>query len=249
MTDRGQIRWEKSNKRVRVYLGGEVVADSRKPLLVWEKPYFPTYFFPREDVRTDQLVESDETSQSPNMGEATVYTVKGGDTEAPAAAYSYLDGPAEEWGAYVAFNWRKMDHWFEEDEEVYVHPRDPNTRVDILRSSRHVEIMIDGLKVADSHSPVLLLETGLPVRYYLPKTDVRMELLKKTESHTECPYKGVAEYWSVSINGSEYPDYVWSYPFPTLESAKIAGLMCFYNEKVDIIVDGKLEERPQSPFS
>jgi uncharacterized protein (DUF427 family) len=230
-------------------VGAETVADTTRPLLVWEKPYYPTYYFPEDDVRTELLVPTDESRRSPSRGDAQVFTVKAGGGEAAGAAYAYPESPIEQIRGHVAFDWKAMDHWFEEDEEVYVHPRDPYKRVDTLHSSRHVRIEVGGTTVAETHSPTLLFETGLPVRYYLPKTDVRMDLLVRSDSHTDCPYKGTAEYWSVNVDGESYPDIVWSYPFPTPESAKIAGLMSFYNEKVDVYVDGELQGRPDTLFS
>ena len=142
-----------------------------------------------------------------------------------------------------------MDHWFEEDEEVYVHPRDPYTRIDILSSSRRVRVEIDGVTIADSSNSSLLFETGLPVRYYLPKTDVRFDLLTATDTATACPYKGTARYWSVAVNGNTHEDILWGYNSPLPESQKIAGLVAFYNEKVDIYLDEELQERPNTVFS
>ncbi len=142
-----------------------------------------------------------------------------------------------------------MDAWFEEDEEVFTHPRDPYTRVDILPSSRHVRVEVDGVTVAETSKPTLLFETGLPVRYYLPKTHVRMDLLTPTERRTHCPYKGEAEYWSVRVGEAVHRDLAWSYRAPLPESQRIAGLISFYNERVDLHVDGVAQERPQTPFS
>ena len=142
-----------------------------------------------------------------------------------------------------------MDAWFEEDEEVFVHPKDPNTRVDILQSSRHVEVFVDGVKVADTHQPRFLFETGLPRRTYIPKTDVRMDLLTATETTTQCPYKGTAEYYAVTTDEGQRDDIVWWYRHPTGESQKIAGLVAFYDEKVDVVVDGVPQDRPRTMFS
>jgi uncharacterized protein (DUF427 family) len=139
-----------------------------------------------------------------------------------------------------------MDAWFEEDEEVFTHPRDPYTRVDILPSSRHVRVELDGVVVAESASPRLLFETGLPTRYYLPKPHVRVDLLTPTASESHCPYKGQAECWSL---GDDRPDVAWSYRTPLPESEKIAGLVAFYNERADIFVDDVLQERPVTKFS
>jgi uncharacterized protein (DUF427 family) len=142
-----------------------------------------------------------------------------------------------------------MDAWFEEDEEVYVHPRDPHTRVDILPSSRHVEVVVNGVTVADSHQPRLLFETGLPTRYYLPLVDVRLDLLHPSDTTTRCPYKGTAGYWSVEAGGQVVPDLAWIYRAPAAESVRIAGLACFYNEKVELYVDGVHQEQPHTKFS
>ena len=142
-----------------------------------------------------------------------------------------------------------MDDWFEEDEQVFVHARDPFTRIDILQSSRHVEVFVGGVKVADSVRPRILFETGLPARFYLPKTDVRMDLLERSDLHTECPYKGTASYYSVHTGEETVENIVWWYPAPVKESAEIAGMVSFYNEKVDIKIDGELEAKPKTVFS
>jgi uncharacterized protein (DUF427 family) len=243
--ERGRVRVEPGSKRVRVMLGGHYVADSISPLLVWEKPYYPTYFIPVTDVVDGVLTETGQTRRSPSRGDAVVYNVTSGGVTADAGAYRHPDSPIEEIRRAVAFEWKSMDHWFEEDEEVFVHPRDPYKRVDTLASSRRVRVQIGGVVVADSDRPVLLFETGLPTRYYLPMTDVHMDLLSPSDTVTECPYKGNARYWSVG----DHTDIAWSYPFPVHESAKIAGLVSFYNEKVDIELDGAPLERPRTLFS
>lgn len=247
--DRGRVRVEDGHKRVRVMLAGEFVADSERVKLVWEKPYYPTYYFPAGDVRTDALVATGETHHSPSRGDADVYTVKVRDREAAGAASWLVDSPISELGGTVRFQWEAMDVWFEEDEQVHVHPRDPYTRVDVLQSSRHVRVEVDGVTVAESTQPRLLFETGLPTRYYLPKTDVSMDLLTATEHVSHCPYKGTAEYYSVTVNGATRENAVWWYRHPTAESHKIAGYVCFYNEHVDLYVDGRLQPRPKTPFS
>jgi uncharacterized protein (DUF427 family) len=134
-----------------------------------------------------------------------------------------------------------MDSWFEEDEEVFVHPRDPYSRVDVVSSSRHVRVEIEGQVIAETRRPLLLFETGLPTRHYIPKQDVRMDLLEATDSHTRCPYKGIASYWSLNLDGKTFEDIVWSYPAPIPEIPKIENLLSFYNERVDLYVDGKLQ--------
>jgi uncharacterized protein (DUF427 family) len=244
----GSVRVEQGPKRVRVYLEGEVVADTTRPFLVWEWPYYPTYYIPAADMHA-KLVATGKTEHSPSRGEGQVYDVKVGAATAPAAALAYPDSPLEALRDLVRLDWNSMTEWFEEDEPVYVHPRDPYSRVDILASSRHVRVEIDGVPVADSRQPRILFETGLPPRYYLPLTDVRMDLLRPTDTQTRCPYKGTASYWSVDTGQAVHTDVVWIYRTPLPESQKIAGLACFYNEKVDIILDGERQERPRTHFS
>src|SRR6266545_483152 len=160
---RGRVRVENGSKRIRAYLGGELVADTIRPLLVWEKPYYPTYYFPAADVRMELLEPDGSVAHSPSRGDARTFTVKAGGTEAPKAALRYDESPVEELRDAIRFEWEAMDSWFEEDEEVFTHPRDPYKRVDILASSRHVRVEVDGVTVAESSSPRLLFETGLPV--------------------------------------------------------------------------------------
>jgi uncharacterized protein (DUF427 family) len=247
-TGRGSIRLEASAKRVRVFLGGEVVADTAHPVLVWEVPYYPAYYFPLADVRAE-LKPDGGSVHSPSRSDARTFTVCAGVIEAPGAALRYNDSPIEELRDLVRLDWHAMDAWFEEDEEVFTHPRDPYTRVDILASSRHVRVEVGGATIAESASPRLLFETGLPVRYYLPKTHVRLDLLIPSGTVTHCPYKGQAEYWSVRTPDGIQDDLAWSYRTPLLESQKVAGLVAFYNEKLDIYVDGELQERPSTKFS
>ncbi|WP_219825302.1 DUF427 domain-containing protein [Nonomuraea typhae] len=238
------MRVEPTAKRVRAYLGGHPVADTTRALLVWESPHYPTYYLPLADV-TATLTATGATSHSPSRGEGVVHTVGAGGRTAAEAALTYPDSPIEELRGHVRLEWSAMDAWFEEDEEVYVHARDPYTRVDILPSSRRIRVEVDGVTVADSTHAMILFETGLPARYYLPKTDVRIDLLESTDTATRCPYKGTAEYWTV--NGRA--DLAWSYRTPLPESERVAGLIAFYNEKLDVYVDEKLEERPRTQFS
>jgi uncharacterized protein (DUF427 family) len=248
-TTRGQVRTEQSAKRVRAYLGGEIVADTIHPVLVWEVPYYPAYYFPVADVRTDLLEPDGGTVRSPSRGDGETYTITAGGKQAPGAAVRYADSPIPELRDLMRLDWDAMDAWFEEDEEVFTHPRDPYTRIDILPSSRHVRIELDGVTVAESSNPTLLFETGLPVRYYLPKTHVRLDLLTHTESESHCPYKGQAEYWSLRTGDTVHEDIAWSYPTPLPESLGVAGHIAFYDEKVDVFVDGVRQERPHTKFS
>ncbi len=138
---------------------------------------------------------------------------------------------------------------YEEEEEVFVHARDPYKRVDAIASSRHVEVSVGGVTVADSRRPILLFETMLPTRYYLPREDVRMDVLQSSDTKTRCPYKGIASYWSARVGDRLVLDIVWSYPDPIKENPKIKELMCFFNERVDLTVDGELRPRPRTKWS
>ena len=248
-TTRGRVRVEVSTKRVRVLFGGEIIADTTRPKLVWEKPYYPTYYFRADDVRTEALVATGATEHSPSRGDARVHDVVVGDRTAEGAVWWYTTPEIEDLADTVRFDWAAMDAWFEEDEQVYVHPRDPYKRIDVLQSSRQVRVEVDGVTVAESNRPRLLFETGLPARYYLPKTDVRLDLLTPTDHVTSCPYKGDAEYYNLTAGDTTHENLVWWYRHPTLESVQIAGYVSFYNEKVDLYVDGQLQERPRTPFS
>ena len=240
---------ELSPRRVRAYFHGELVADSERVLLVYESRRPPAYWFPLADVRTELLTRKD-VGDEPDA-EIVRWRIKVKDREVDNAArgYSHPTGDKAALADHVTFSWSAMDSWFEEDQEVFVHPRDPYTRVDVVESSRHVRVEIDGQVVAETRRPRLLYETGLPTRYYIPKQDVRMDLLEATTSSSRCPYKGVASYWSVRLGEKSYKDIVWSYPAPIPECPKIENLLSFYNEKVELYVDGRLQERPRSPFS
>ena len=244
----GRVRTETGRKRVRVYLAGELVADTSHPVLVWEWPYFPVYYIPAADIRAE-LIPAGTTDHSPSRGDAEIYHVKVSGATADGAARRYPDSPLEELREAVRLEWAAMSEWFEEDEPVYTHPRDPYTRVDILASSRHVRVEIDGVTVADSRQPRILFETGLPPRYYLPLTDLRMDLLRPSATESHCPYKGTAAYWSVDTGRQLHEDIVWIYRTPLPESQKVAGLACFYDEKVDVYLDGERQVRPVTHFS
>ncbi|WUH89439.1 DUF427 domain-containing protein [Streptomyces sp. NBC_00433] len=241
---RRSVRVEPSGRHVRTYLGGQAVADSTRALMVWESPHYPVYYFPAADVREDLLESDGSTRHSPRRGDGRKHTVRVGDTVAPGAAMYYAeDALVEEIRGFYRFEFSAMDSWFEEDEEIFVHVRDPYTRIEILPSSRHVRIEVDGVTIAESTSARMLFETGVPIRYYLPKTHVRFDLLEPSDTATGCPYKGTAQYWSVRVGDTLHQDVVWSYRTPTAESQKIAGLVAFY--KVDIYVDGEIQ--PEKP--
>jgi uncharacterized protein (DUF427 family) len=245
-------RWEPSPRRVRAVFGGEAVADSSHVMLLLEPGHLPVFYFPRADVRTDLLERSATVTRSPLKGDATYWNLRVGDRAVNDAAWSYENPPPSgpDMAGYITFYWSKMDAWYEEDERAFAHARDPYKLVDTRRSSRHVRVALNGTMVADTTRPTLLFETGLPVRYYIPREDVRMDLLTPSPTRTQCAYKGEASYWSARVGEKQYRDIAWSYEEPVTLSAPIAGLICFYNEHVDTLeVDDQPQEKPRTQWS
>ncbi|MBL8055281.1 MAG: DUF427 domain-containing protein [Anaerolineales bacterium] len=243
--------FEPSPRWVRAVAGGVTVASSRRAMLLRPPDGLPAYYFPAADVRQDLLAPAGQARADARYGPAALYHLAAGGRVLENAAWSYTAPPAAgpALAGYFAFEWKLMDAWFEEDEQVYVHARDPYKRLDVCQSSRHVAVFVAGTQVADSRRPYLLFETGLPTRYYLPKADVRMDLLVPSETHTQCPYKGTASYYSIRVGDQLFENYVWYYPFPIPECPKIENRLAFYNEKVDLVIDGEPQARPQTKFA
>ena len=244
---KGLIYFEDSPRRIRARLGGETVVDGRHAKLLHEHGHLPVYYFPEDDVRMDLLVPSDKHTTCPYKGEASYWSVHAGGKVSEDAVWSYPDplADAPPIAGYYAFYWRKMDEWFEEDEPAIVHARDPYHRIDVLDTSRHVRISLDGETLAESTRTRVLYETGLPPRWYFPREDVRMDLLTPSDTQTGCAYKGFASYWSA---GDE-DDVVWTYPDPRPEAARIKDYLAFFNERVDVEVDGELQQQPVTQWS
>ncbi|HVQ86802.1 MAG TPA: DUF427 domain-containing protein [Actinomycetes bacterium] len=235
-------------RRIRGVLAGEIVVDTVRALYVWEWSNYPQYYIPLDDIRQDVLVDEKHTQQT-RRGPLAIHGLRVGDVRRDGVARLVTDSPVEVLNKTVRIDWAGLDSWFEEDEQVFVHPRNPYVRVDALRSTRSVKFELDGVTLAESASPVMVFETGLPTRYYVPRTEVNFEHLVATDTVTECPYKGTTTgYWSVRIGQTIQPDLAWSYDFPAREVSPIAGLVSFYNEKVDVVLDGVLLERPTTHF-
>ncbi len=236
-------------RRIRAMHGGQVVLDTTDALYVWEWPAYPQYYIPRRDV-DEELLASDGRTEPGPQGTRRLYSFADTGPQGPAVGGLVVDSPRSRLVDTYRFDWEVFDAWFEEDEEVFVHPRNPYTRVDALRSTRVVGVELEGVVLAESSSPMLVFETGLPTRYYLNRTDLRWAHLQPSPTVTSCPYKGTtSDYWSVVVGAGTYPDMAWSYNFPTRQLLPIAGLVAFYNEKVDLFVDGEREERPVTAFS
>lgn len=229
-------------KHVRAAVDGVFVVDMRPPLMVWEHSRYPWYFTSVDRI-AGELVPAGEGTRSRSLGPCEEFDlVVGSGRVLPRAIRRYPQAKNELVRDSYTFDWEAFDTWFEENEIVTVHARDPYVRVDTLASSRHVEVVFAGVVVAESRRPVVLLETGLPPRFYLPRVDVRMDLLRPTDTVSHCPYKGTARYWTVTVGSRELPDGVWSYERPLPEVQKIAGLVAFWPEQapgLTISVDGE----------
>jgi uncharacterized protein (DUF427 family) len=235
---------------VRVEFDGRPVADSKRALLLIEygPGRLPTYYFPQEDVRLDAFEPLPPASPVP---ERAYFRAPAGARDGARVAWIVQNPPPglEALRGYVSFTWQAPAVWYEEAERIVAHARDPHHRVDAVASSRHVQVLIAGETVADTRAPVLLFETTLPPRYYIPPQDVRMDLLEPSNLTTICPYKGVATYHHANIGDRSVKNVVWSYQDPIPECPKIRGLLAFYNERVDLLVDGEPQARPRTPWS
>ncbi len=260
----GALRYEPISKRIRGLVGGEVVVDSTGALLVWEpRRVVPSYAVPAGDVLGELVpavandvsgtpvrlapgwpsVYDPRTAFALHTAEGEALTLRSGDGEREGAAFR-PDDP--DLSRYVVLDFDAFDTWLEEDEEVVSHPRDPFHRVDVRRSSRHVRIERDGQLLAESKRPNLLFETALPVRSYLPPEDVRLDLLEPSPTRTACAYKGEASYLSFA---PQAPDIAWTYERPLPDAVQLAGLVAFFDEHVDVTVDGEARVRPVSPWT
>jgi uncharacterized protein (DUF427 family) len=248
---RGVIWFEDSPRRIRARFGGETVVDSTHAKLLHEQAHLPVYYFPEADVRMDLLEPTDHRTTCPFKGEARYWSVHAGGRTAENAAWSYPDpiADAPPLAGHVAFYWHALDEWLEEDEPAIVHARDPYHRVDVLDTSRHVRVSVHGELLADTTRAKVIFETGLPPRWYIPPEDVRTELLVDSDKRTGCAYKGFASYRSVQAGGVLEDDLVWVYPEPTRDVAPIAGLLAFFDERVDLEIDGEPQERPVTQWS
>jgi len=235
-------------RRIRATLGGRTVLDTTRALYLWEWPFYPQFLIPSEDVDSDALVEGEETHR---ISRGTVIRVglRAGGLERHDAGRRYVRSGVAGIQGHIRFDWDALDAWFEEDEQVFVHPRSPYVRVDALRSSRTVRVEMEGIVLAESSAPVMVFETGLPTRYYFDRTAVDFTHLRSSDTVTPCPYKGrTSVYWSVETGDAVHADLAWSYDFPTRQLLPIAGLVAFLNEKVDLFVDGEPQPRPTTHF-
>jgi uncharacterized protein (DUF427 family) len=241
-----QLRHEPTEKRIRATFGEEPVVDSTRAMLVWEpRRIVPSYAVPVDDVAGDFVPSEARPAFAAHSADGEPLDLRVGKETREGVGVRLADPDLDR---YVVLDFGAFDKWFEEDEENVGHPRDPFKRIDILHSSRHVQVELDGELLADTTRPRLLFETSLPMRVYMPREDVRVGL-RPSSKRTYCAYKGRASYWSLDAAGTERKDLVWSYEDPLREAAEITGLVAFFNEKVDIVVDGERSERPHTQWS
>jgi uncharacterized protein (DUF427 family) len=240
---------EPVGRRVRAEFAGRTVLATERALLLWEWPAYPQYLIPAADVDPAALVVEERTHRL-SRGLARDVGLRVGDRHRPAAGRRYDEPAIAAIRDHIRFDWDALDAWFEEEEQVFVHPRSPYVRVDALRSSRHVRIECDGVLLAETRAPVMVFETGLPPRTYVDRSTVDFRHLVPSETVTACPYKGrTTDYWSVRTPAGEHADLAWSYSFPTRQLLPIAGLVAFLDERVDVTVDGVAQPRPSTHFS
>lgn len=243
---------ERSPRRIRAVVAGETVVDSRDARLLHESGRLPVYYFPEGDVRTDLLEATDHHTRCPVKGRADYRSVRVGDEVRENAVWTYPDPPdgAVPLAGLLALAWDAVDAWWEEAERIHVHPRDPYHRIDVVDTDRHVAVEVGGRTVADSARATMLFETGLPPRLYLPETDVDTDLLVASDTVTSCPYKGTTTRWyHAEAGGERVEDAAWVYDQPLPEATGIRGRIAFFNERVDLVVDGRRWARPDTPFS
>ncbi len=242
---------EPAPRRVRATFGGEQIFGTTRARYVWEWPYYPQYYIPADDIDLRFLVD-EHHEQRLRQGTARRHGLRAGGLDHPGTVRVFGDDAIDGVAGTARFDWNALDAWYEEDEQVFVHPRNPYVRVDALRSHRHVRASLEGVTLAETTTPVLVFETGLPTRYYFDRTDVAFSHLVPAGTQTACPYKGVTSgYWSVRTGDKvrdDHQDLAWAYDYPTRQLQPIAGLIAFYNEKIDLDVDGLRLPRARTHF-
>lgn len=236
--------YEPTDRWIRAVIGNETIADSKRAMLMIESQTELDYYFPPEDIRLELFEESDDAETSDERGKRKFWDLTLGDLKIEKAAWTYEPKHSRpDFNGYIAIGWKGIEHWYEEEEEIYDEPRNPYYRVDTIQSSRHVEVLVDGVKLADTKNAYMVFETYLPTRFYIPKEDVSMEYMTPTEKETVCPYKGFASYYNVTVNENMYENIVWSYFDPIPEAPKLKNTLSFWTEKdkrIQIFVDGEL---------
>ena len=228
---------EPLRRRLRVKLADEWIADSEDVLLLHEPGHYPVAFFPLADVRPGVLVSENPTTRSPYFGDTEWFTVTVGERRATRSAWQYTAPPdyARELRGRVAFSWRAMDAFYEEDDRIVGHAADPYHRIDIRQSSRHLVVKDGARLIADTTRPVVLYESGFAPRWYVPRQDIDEKALIPAEGQTFCPYKGLASYYDIGDRKRA----AWSYLQAWPEVARISNLVSFEPDEIDVFLDDR----------
>ena len=228
-------------KRIRGTLSGETIVDTRRGTMLHETGEFIVWYLPLEDVRADVLEPSDRHDSDPYKGAATYYHLRVGNRFEADAAWSFPSMDATgglSLAGLVAFDFDRLDGWFEEDEEIFGHPRDPYHRFDCRRTSEHVEIRLGGVIIAETRRAIKLFETSIPPRYYVPLDDVKAGTLSPSETRTFCPYKGEAAYYDTRAGDTVLQDGAWTLPNPLGEAVAVGNHVSFWGNGTEVIADG-----------
>lgn len=245
------IFWDPVPQRIRAVVAGETVIDSTRAMLLHETGHLPVYYFPEDDVRMELLEPSERATHCPHKGDASYWSIRVGRRVVPDAVWTYREPlePVSFLAGHVAPYWDLMDEWFAEDEQLFGHPRDPYARIDVYPTTRHVRVLLDGEVLADSRRAMALFESNLPPRWYLPVEDVRTEFLEPSATKTRCAYKGAASYWHVRVGDRFEDDLVWTYRAPQHDAEQVRDMICFFNERVDLELDGEIVDPPVTQWS
>ncbi|KAL8738724.1 MAG: hypothetical protein Q9181_000546 [Wetmoreana brouardii] len=233
---KGPHKFEKTTRRVRALFDKTWLFDTTSAYHVWEHPYYPQYYIPSSDIKNSWITKD----KGIDDGESVFLAAVHGEKRVSDRVLVFEKGPL---AGLTRLEFKQMDAWYEEDQFMVGHPKDPYKRIDILPSSRKITIKVGDVIVAESTLNMFLFETMLRTRYYMPKTAIQWQYTTPSDTTTLCPYKGMAEYYNLNVDGKEIKDAIWWYRYPTHESAPIAAMACFYNEKVDVFVDGVKEEK------
>lgn len=233
-----RIFFEVYPRRLRAVVGGRTVVDTTGARLLHETNIPPVAYVPFEDLDPSLLTRAAHSTHCPFKGDASYWSLELPDDDDDVRAdfvwaYEQPLAGAEWLKGFAALYWNRVDDIYVEDERQLGRPRDPYHRVDAMGSSRHVRVTTGGEVVAETDRPVMVFETGLPPRAYVPRADVRDGVLAQTATRSICPYKGEATYWSVS--GIE--DGAWSYETPLPEALRAQGHVSFDADGIEVEVD------------
>jgi uncharacterized protein (DUF427 family) len=236
--------WQPTERWIHTSFNGETIASSKQVMLMIENDRELDYYFPQADTQQEYLQPSEYQEESAARGLRRFWHVVVGDKTARNAAWTYETTPDRpEFEGFIAFKWSAMTHWFEENEEVYLEPRNPYHRADLIPSTRHVVVEVDGITIAATRASFLVFETSNPIRFYFPPEDVDQQYLLETEDLSRCQYKGLAGYYSLVVNGETYTNVAWRYHQPLPESSRLKDKIAFWPQKdprIKLFVDGEL---------